>query len=672
MQIFLRETWSRLVEEVQLSLPEGWRLATHQKTVYDALADPEVDVIFDTAMTGDGKTLAASLPLLRPQQRYNAVFVYPTNELIRDQERQSREYQRAFGTDIELQLLNGPEVARVARELELRKPDALREILYGKELILTNPDLFNLILDFAYTANHENPASIAQQFVNRYRYVVFDEFHTFDTPQVNAVLEAMLFIRACTGSGKWRQKYLFLSATPNPLMLERLRAAGFQTRIIEGEYLHSPANRSTYRKILQPVQLSVEVCDLSMGGVYRWVEANLERIRSFYKAYPHSKGAIICNSVFTAKRVHALLRSALEPDGIRVGENTGLTGRAARMESLGQDLVVATSTVDVGVDFRINFLVFESLDAGSFIQRLGRLGRHSGFSTYQAVALLPSYLYERLRNQSGLADGQEAERPLLFEAIRNQVFRQPNQFEAFIPRWGGVKVALRWFTLKRDQDLRQRYRLEADRVYTLKGYHQAIALGLRGRPALLGELTAFRGAGRMDVWVHDPFTDSVGTVDLLRLLGGTEFRLIARAQAESITRCVEQPFYPPKLGLYAQIISYLDERIPLRLHSRYALQDNLNPLHQAHEHSGFYVETSNPAVREVNDALEVLPLSTCVVDPKESVQSVRRRYSLPPFFSLHEVWDDETGTPYAVAFGQDALLLDSLLHWRKTDDFAIV
>jgi len=672
MRIELQETWSKLSEEAQLSLPEGWRLVTHQKAVYDALAAPEVDVIFDTAMTGDGKTLAASLPLLRPRQRYNAVFVYPTNELIRDQERQSREYQRAFGTDIELQILNGPEIARVARELELRKPDALREILYGKELILTNPDLFNLILNFAYTAEHENPASIAQQFVNRYRYVVFDEFHTFDTPQVNAVLEAMLFIRACTGSGKWRQKYLFLSATPNPLLLERLRAAGFQTRIIEGEYLHGPANLSNYRKILQPVQLSVEVCDLSLGGIYRWIEANLERIRAFYKAHPGSKGAIICNSVFDAKRVHALLHSALEPDGIRVGENTGLTGKTTRMASLEQDLVVATSTVDVGVDFRINFLVFESLDAGSFIQRLGRLGRHSGFSTYEAVVLLPSYLYERLRDQSGLADGQSVERPQLFEAIRNQVFCQPNQFEAFLPRWGGVKVALRWFTLKWDKDLRQRYRLEADRVYTLKGYHQAIALGLRENPALLGELTAFRGAGRMDVWVHDPSTDSIGTVDLLRLLAGTEFRLIDRAQAESITRRAEQPFYPPKLGLYAQIISYLDERTPLRLHSRYALQDNLNPLHQAHERSGFYVEARNPTVREVNDALEPLSLCTCVVDPKESVQSVRRRYSLPPFFSLHEVWDDETGTPYAVAFGQDALLLDSLMYWRKTDDFTIV
>jgi len=36
------------------------------------------------------------------------------------------------------------------------------------------------------------------------------------------------------------------------------------------------------------------------------------------------------------------------------------------------DLVLGTSTIDVGVDFKINFLIFESESAGSFIQRLGR------------------------------------------------------------------------------------------------------------------------------------------------------------------------------------------------------------------------------------------------------------------------------------------------------------
>ncbi|MFM9158512.1 MAG: helicase-related protein, partial [Dolichospermum sp.] len=51
-------------------------------------------------------------------------------------------------------------------------------------------------------------------------------------------------------------------------------------------------------------------------------------------------------------------------------------------------LIVGTSAVDVGVDFRIHLLIFEASDSATFIQRLGRLGRHPGFNQYQAFVLL--------------------------------------------------------------------------------------------------------------------------------------------------------------------------------------------------------------------------------------------------------------------------------------------
>jgi len=57
------------------------------------------------------------------------------------------------------------------------------------------------------------------------------------------------------------------------------------------------------------------------------------------------------------------------------------------------------------VDFQINFLVFESRDGGSFLQRLGRMGRHTGytrngqnfdFQDYRAYALVPGWIADRL------------------------------------------------------------------------------------------------------------------------------------------------------------------------------------------------------------------------------------------------------------------------------------
>jgi CRISPR-associated endonuclease/helicase Cas3 len=500
MKLNLLETWSKRHQDaLPFILPDGWQLATHQWDVYQALNESDIDVVFDTAMTGDGKTLAANLPMLRPQQGWNGVFIYPTNELIRDQQRQASEYQKTFDIELETQLINGAEIARLAAELELGKPDALRYIFQGRPpLLLTNPDIFNLVLNFAYTAKHENPSSMAERFINRYRYFVFDEFHTFDITQVNAVLEAMLFIKASLGE-KYKPKYLFLSATPSNLKNE-LAKAGFQSVVITGQYKHGINQEQGYRKILQASSLEVEPCENSTGGIYGWVEGNLERIRNFYRTYPASKGAIICNSVFAAKRVYSLLKQELANDNIRVGENTGLTGKAARLESLEQDLVVATSTVDVGVDFRINLLIFESLDAGSFIQRLGRLGRHSGFATYQAISLLPKYLCERF--EKAFEDGSTVERPVFFESLRNNVFTETQQFASFIPRWGSIKAGVRWRTLYRNKHLQQLYENQANTIYKVNR-GAAHRLMQEDQKATYHELTSFRGAGLMDVWIYD-------------------------------------------------------------------------------------------------------------------------------------------------------------------------
>src|SRR6266487_5905442 len=58
-------------------------LLKHQIETYEAFNDPDIDVIFNTAMTGDGKSLAAYLPVF--QQNKHIIAMYPTNELVQDQ-----------------------------------------------------------------------------------------------------------------------------------------------------------------------------------------------------------------------------------------------------------------------------------------------------------------------------------------------------------------------------------------------------------------------------------------------------------------------------------------------------------------------------------------------------------------------------------------------------------
>src|SRR5260370_2760293 len=75
-------------EAVRAQTPADWRLSTHQVETYRALRS-DVDIVFNTAMTGDGKSLAGQLPMLL--HNCTTMAMYPTNELIGDQPRQTEQ-----------------------------------------------------------------------------------------------------------------------------------------------------------------------------------------------------------------------------------------------------------------------------------------------------------------------------------------------------------------------------------------------------------------------------------------------------------------------------------------------------------------------------------------------------------------------------------------------------
>src|SRR2546430_4865393 len=67
-------------------------LLKHQVETMAAFNDPNIDVIFNVAMTGDGKSLAAYLPAFQKQK--NIIAMYPTNELVQDQHRALPRYEQ--------------------------------------------------------------------------------------------------------------------------------------------------------------------------------------------------------------------------------------------------------------------------------------------------------------------------------------------------------------------------------------------------------------------------------------------------------------------------------------------------------------------------------------------------------------------------------------------------
>jgi CRISPR-associated endonuclease/helicase Cas3 len=659
MKIKLLSTWSKYS---QISV-NNIQLVTHQQEVWDAIKNYQV--VFDTALTGDGKTLAALLPVFEEENRLGkGLFNYPTNELIRDQEEQIRNWKNKFNIELQVGKLTGHKLALYMSEEGFNKLETLRNVADDNNIVVTNPDIFTLIHRLHYDSRGGNKARLAETWFNQYRYIVFDEFHIFHAPQIANVLDGIAFNRASLGE-RFAAKFLFLSATPDNVLLKVLERAGITTKIIQGQYEHGLKKSKTYRRILHEVDLDLVTSEQSSGGIENWVVDNLEYIQQFFSQYPNSKGLIIANSVFAAKRIVKTLKNANL--GLSIGENTGLTGAKVREDSMSKQLIIATSTVDVGVDFEINFLVYESLDAGTFIQRLGRLGRHDGFPTYQAIALVPDWVKDKFAEF--YSNEMEVDRESFFTTVREKVYQNPQKFERYLSRWGCVLSTIRYYFLNQQKDqyqtLIEGYCQEANRIVGKTPYRDRLN-ELKEHRMIIQDLSTFRGAGQLDIWIYDPDTNAVKSMSLIRLLAGTDFELISEKEAQKISESLQEPFYKKNLGLYAIITQYLSSYEPVQI----IFIDKLDrlQLNIAQERKGFFIQSRHREIKKINEQLEYLPLTTCVADPsKYDIKALRRRYRLPALFELHKIIDSSS-QEYAVAFGLDALLLDSLLYWQKTNE----
>src|SRR6266568_5106371 len=190
------------------------QLLKQQAATLEAFKDPDIDVIFNTAMTGDGKSLAAYLPVLKEGKRI--IAMYPTNELIRDQYHALPGYEKRL--DIRLSSnakMYSEEISRVMQEYDIRaRLEAVRELLKYNPILLTNPDLVHLIMSHQYGWDYlrkELPTQLAASF----DYFVFDEFHVFGVPQIISVMNMLGYLTvAYQDKPQNRKKFVFLSATP--------------------------------------------------------------------------------------------------------------------------------------------------------------------------------------------------------------------------------------------------------------------------------------------------------------------------------------------------------------------------------------------------------------------------------------------------------------------------
>jgi len=718
MQIRTLPVYSKLADEADMPPevaarlplnPDGtrWRLSQHQVETYKALTGGEYDVVFNTAMTGDGKSLAAYLRTLvsgRP-----VLAMYPTNELARDQEAQLDGSKKQWHCEqVRVTPMSAAHLeAIVAAGTYSRKADVIKHLAGNNEVVLTNPDIFHYLAQFFYTRKGDAPDMLfSRKIVELFDLFVFDEFHIFQTPQVVAVLNALLLVREI-GGATTPKRFLFLSATPDPLLQDYLTKAGFRSRFIqpevEGWYQHTLASvdQTTWRPIVQ----ATGVHFWKMGGDYRaeeWVAEHCHSERvchseqseestllDFFRRHrPGAKGAIIVNSVATAHRLFALLKPVFEAEGLCVSLNTGFTGETLKRASLEADLLIGTSTVDVGVDFRINFLVFESRDAGTFLQRLGRLGRHTddgrghAFEAFEAHALVPNFVGERLFKGKGdeqplLPEATEVTRAALSQAIYT-AYPQPASFQSYARRWGWVQSAHVYYKLS-NKTIKDSY--ETARAHLKQTYWDVLDIStgralndylelMKGARQIAEEAQSFRGGSPFECGVIDPFeagADSVKRYGLLTLvvnasldwLDPDEFkREVARRAAPLSTTAIKQ------MAGWFWFQGFNDTRRAMTILLRDAVGTwGADELGEPQVIEGVELDVAGVDwLNELNAHLRrrKFVATLCLIPPND----LRYRLRLPPMFELL-TFEARDGTTGSIAFAREALLLSVALKERR-------
>lgn len=678
----------------------GYRPYVYQSRVYrrvqEALTSKETLCLFLTTPTGSGKTLASYAYTIN--HGTPAFGIYPTNELIRDQERVLRRWIDP-GEDYRLLRIDSAQLDNWQSKLELKRhSETLERLMHWEPTILTNPD----ILFYTFFGLYGGPEGVGRRLfalMGQYRLFIFDEFHLYNVKQMADV--AFLVGTLHTIHPHRGRAFLFASATPeSPALLWLRDHLHLPGEVIEGE----PLNASEARTIAHPLGLTLVPADLGRWKGVGTLLAYLPEIRQFVSTYPEARLVAILDSVAGAIELARALRDLFPEKG--VGEVHGFSSDQERAEALQRPFTVGTSTIEVGIDFKDeaekDVLIFEARTAGQFIQRFGRLARHDKRHPdipNRAVALVPEYVYHFV---AGRLTGPSTSRKALYSLIE-EAYQKPQDFARYLCVHAAAEFQeARW----KVQDLFQpddRPRIAAaleETIQTLTDKTGGQAWGLHRRykdeEHILSPLLTFRGSG-FEVAILDERGSDPGfpakQYNLMFLLRRGAFAELDEEEYLARLEALADrwPEEVARERRYSRLIGGKPEEL-LGVYGYFVLTGLLDKgrkvWFEASEEavygrkaqvtviSGLEVVT-DPGVRlrRLNRHLQRKQVVAWFIDRHPA--SIRLGRALPPLFEIYELRIHRLGgglsdTPWSIAFNQDAFFVDSLGWHLHRDSEAII
>src|SRR5437763_5626148 len=405
-------------------------------------SNSEAAIIVNTHNTGTGKTKAALLRLLKRAQKRglerllpvndDVLLIAPTNELIQQHTADAKKFCEQNKLPYRVLPITHDDLVSYTKQSDfseetMRLGAAFHYILNDGSRVhgdtdkqaticVVNPDIFYYAVYSCY--NKYDKGALARDFIDRFNYIIIDEFHYYNPKQFAAFL---FFIKLShykkyIESARKQRQFCILTATPRPEVEQYLNNLGVSIEWIKpGEIRPEDEAFIEPVRALTAVQLEVYSTEElkqeeHIGGLLKLVETKCNVVKQWLA--DDWDGAIISSSLGAINNINRALVPSLSAD--LIGRVTGAQLREDCREAKEKRLILATPTGDIGYNFErsipkprqnIDFLLFDAYSGDEFIQRLGRGGRvlakEEKHHESIVLAVVDPASYEALQEENG-------------------------------------------------------------------------------------------------------------------------------------------------------------------------------------------------------------------------------------------------------------------------------
>ena len=261
-----------------------------------------------SAPTGSGKTDSWAIPALSGDLGV-VMALYPTNALAEDQFRILTSLRDYLGSQIPIEFVTSKTLGIMRDRVGTRmtRGDALENLfrsMYraGSGIVVTNPDIFIYAIKNYYYNKYLS--SVLKSFVTT---IIFDEFHLYDLRQdlILFILHDLLLSEAAG-----MRKFIFLSATPEPSLLEKVRDVIGVQPVVADVFCNLPVVDE--RLVLPEVDI-----EFLHGKRFRTGESIIAHPDGLLKFCEGFRTAIILDSAIEVALVSEALRNQTDLESVR-------------------------------------------------------------------------------------------------------------------------------------------------------------------------------------------------------------------------------------------------------------------------------------------------------------------------------------------------------------------